>query len=63
MFQVLDSIYNLAGPEPHPKKLLQIVERVFSAMDTNKDGVVTEEEFLDYCRNNQDILSNMCFLP
>ena len=50
-------------PMEREPKLLQIVEKVFSAMDTNKDGVVTEEEFLDYCRNNQDILSNMCFLP
>ena len=37
-------MYTLAGPEAHPKKLLQIVKKVFSAMDTNNDGMVTEEE-------------------
>ena len=37
--------------------------QVFSYMDTNKDGVVTEEEFMAYCTSNNNYTNNLLVLP
>ena len=52
--QVTDSIYDLVGAEDEGRARLQIVEKVFSGMDTDRDGLVSREEFVEYCsRNNR----------
>ena len=52
--QVTDSIYDLVGAEAEGRTRLQIVEKVFSGMDTDRDGLVSREEFVEYCsRNNR----------
>ena len=63
MFQVTESIYCLVGNEPRQKLKVQKMEQVFSAMDINKDGVVTKEEFVNYCINDNDIYTSFTFLP
>ena len=63
MFQVTESIFYLVGNEPRQNLKVQKMEQVFSAMDINKDGVVTREEFVNYCINDNDIYTSFTFLP
>ena len=58
-----DSVYSLLGTETNHKVKMQIMEKVFSSMDTNKDGVVTKEEFVHYCQNKEDVLKAFQTLP
>ena len=52
--QVTDSIYDLVGAEAERRTRLQTVEKVFSGMDSDRDGLVSRDEFLEYCsRNNR----------
>ena len=52
--QVTDSIYDLVGAEAERRARLQTVEKVFTGMDSDRDGMVSRDEFLDYCsRNNR----------
>ena len=48
----MDGIYSLICTDTDPAMLIQNVEIVFCNMDLNKDGVVTENEFLQYCLNS-----------
>ena len=41
----------------------QLPAQVFSTMDTNRDGVVSEEEFLAYCSSNHVYAANLSILP
>ena len=61
--QVTDSIYDLVGADIPPKVKTQNLERVFSNMDTDKDGVISLEEFTIYCHNNQGVLTSLNVLP
>ena len=58
-----ESIFSLVGSEPNQNVKLLKVEQVFSAMDTNKDGVVTKEEFVKYCKDDVDVFSAFTYLP
>ena len=52
--QVTDSIYDLVGAEAERRARLQTVEKVFTGMDSDRDGMVSRDEFLEYCsRNNR----------
>ena len=35
----------------------------FTKMDANQDGIVTKQEFLNYCLNNPTVIESMCVLP
>ena len=35
----------------------------FTKMDANQDGIVTKQEFLNYCLNNPTVIQSMCVLP
>lgn len=50
--QVTDSIYDLVGAEAERRTRLQTVEKVFTGMDSDRDGMVSRDEFLEYCSNN-----------
>jgi len=64
MMKVTDSIYDLVGETgSRPKVNMQSVEQVFASMDTNRDGVVTEDEFLQYCSTNLNFTNNLLALP
>ena len=43
--------------------MVMVITQVFSYMDTNKDGVVTEEEFMAYCTSNNNYTNNLLVLP
>ncbi|XP_063705066.1 uncharacterized protein LOC134834360 isoform X2 [Culicoides brevitarsis] len=40
-------------------KIREKVDSIFSKMDSNKDGVVTREEFLECCRRDHNISASM----
>ena len=61
--QVLDAIYSLMCVDPVPRLLMQKVESLFSSMDTNKDGVVDQQEFTLYCKQNELLVTGMASLP
>ena len=46
-----------------PMPMVMLITQVFSYMDTNKDGVVTEEEFMAYCTSNNNYTNNLLVLP
>ena len=50
--QVTDSIYDLVGAEAERRTRLQTVEKVFTGMDSDRDGMVSRDEFLEYCSSN-----------
>lgn len=64
MLDVITAIYGLIGdyntdqdvqhdtPRDH-------VERIFKKLDLNHDGVVTVDEFMDYCSKNEDIRNSL----
>jgi hypothetical protein len=37
--------------------------QVFTCMDANRDGVVTEEEFVHYCTTNNSYTASLLVLP
>ena len=53
---MIDAIFSLATTKPAKKMVQRKVEEIFSLMDNNKDGVISEEEFTDYVRTNQEFL-------
>ena len=64
LLQVTDSIFSLVGSEGiSDMTIMQSSQIIFASMDSNKDGVVTKEEFINYCQNREDILEAFSFLP
>ena len=61
--QVTDSIYDLVGAEIHPKVKSHNVEKVFTSMDLNKDGVISLEEFVDFCNSSNRVTGSLAVLP
>ncbi|XP_031627676.1 Kv channel-interacting protein 4 isoform X2 [Contarinia nasturtii] len=66
MTDIAIAIYELMGrnPEtvhtaPDPDQIRDKVERIFTKMDLNRDGVVTLDEFLECCRNDENISRSM----
>jgi len=47
------------GPEMSAKELRDNVERAFTRLDRNKDGVLTREEFVASCLQNPDIYNSL----
>ena len=54
----------MMGPEDQTQHTMiaRRVEEIFSAMDEDKDGVVTEQEFRLYCTNNTILLHSIAVL-
>lgn len=65
MIKVTDAIHELMGEGQHGKTVTakDHVEHVFATMDTNNDGQVTIEEFLNYCNTNRSCRESLDFLP
>ena len=61
--QVSESIYDLMGSEASSTQKMQFVDNVFTKMDMNGDGVVTKEEFMNYCSTTNNVMQSMGYLP
>ncbi|XP_055681193.1 Kv channel-interacting protein 1-like isoform X1 [Lutzomyia longipalpis] len=66
MTDIATAIYDLAGHIPsdpiaalEEEKIREKVDRIFQKMDTNSDGVITLDEFLDCCQNDEAISRSM----
>ncbi|XP_022080920.1 uncharacterized protein LOC110973958 isoform X2 [Acanthaster planci] len=63
MLSIIQSIYDMMGKysEPTSEDITpgEHVERVFQKMDLNKDGVVSLQEFLESCSNDETITKSM----
>lgn len=63
MTDIVSAVYDLMGKISEPAledgTVAAKVDRLFQKMDKNKDGVVTLEEFLECCTNDEDISRSM----
>ena len=49
----------LSSAEMDIGMLMEKVDMVFTRLDTNKDGVLTREEFIEGCLQDQEILQSL----
>uniref|UniRef100_A0A8C9SZW9 Kv channel-interacting protein 4 n=1 Tax=Scleropages formosus TaxID=113540 RepID=A0A8C9SZW9_SCLFO len=63
MLDIMKAIYDMMGKCTYPilkeEAPRQHVEIFFQKMDKNKDGVVTIDEFIDCCQNDENIMRSM----
>ncbi|KAK0162408.1 hypothetical protein PV327_006188 [Microctonus hyperodae] len=65
MLDVVGSIYEMLGRYTQPQisgpqsAAKEHVERIFHLMDTNKDGVVTIEELVQWCSKDEQLLRSL----
>jgi len=59
MIKVTESIFDLMGKGGVDFSSRQHIDHVFDTMDTNGDGLVTLEQFVDYCNNCDSVRNNM----
>ncbi|XP_053716420.1 Kv channel-interacting protein 4-like isoform X2 [Synchiropus splendidus] len=63
MLDIMKAIYDMMGKCTHPvlkeETPRQHVEIFFQKMDKNEDGVVTMDEFIDSCQNDENIMRSM----
>ncbi|XP_043481432.1 Kv channel-interacting protein 1-like isoform X1 [Leptopilina heterotoma] len=65
MLDVVESIYEMLGRYTQPQiaepqvAAREHVERIFHQMDTNKDGVVTIEELVQWCSKDEHLLQSL----
>ncbi|XP_043269251.1 Kv channel-interacting protein 1-like [Venturia canescens] len=66
MTDIVTAVYELMGkfadPNMNHDGVREKVDRMFQKMDGNKDGVVTLSEFLEACRADPEISTNMAAL-
>lgn len=49
----------LSNAEMDISMLMERVDKVFTRLDTNRDGVLTREEFIEGCLQDQEILQSL----
>ena len=59
--QVCDSVLQLMGADD-PERMPQ-VDKVFTMMDRDGDGMVTKEEFITYCVSTNTVMQSLAVLP
>ncbi|CAH1256735.1 KCNIP3 [Branchiostoma lanceolatum] len=63
MLDIVKAIYDMMGKYADPPISENApgdhVERVFQKMDKNRDGVVTIDEFMETCKNDENITKSM----
>ncbi|KAJ8382886.1 hypothetical protein SKAU_G00036640 [Synaphobranchus kaupii] len=63
MLDIMKAIYDMMGKCTYPilkeEAPRQHVEIFFQKMDKNRDGVVTIDEFIDCCQNDENIMRSM----
>ena len=64
MCKVTDAIHELMGVnETNKHTNVAHVNKVFDSMDTNSDGKITLEEFVNYCNTHRSVRESMSYLP
>lgn len=65
MIKVLEAVYEMVAPGSNvsQSEVYTQAEIQFTKMDANQDGIVTKQEFLNYCLNNPTVIESMCVLP
>ncbi|XP_063236627.1 Kv channel-interacting protein 4-like [Bacillus rossius redtenbacheri] len=60
MLEVISAIYSLLGDKrDRPRKsTLTHVNSIFQKLDLNNDGVITIDEFIDYCSKDENIIAS-----
>ena len=61
--QVSESICSLMSHDSQIAQEMPHVERVFTMMDSDGDGVVTKEDFFQYCITTNTVRQSLAFLP
>ena len=61
--QVSESIFNLMSHDSQIAQKMPNVDRVFTMMDSDGDGVVTKDDFFRYCITNNTVRQSLAFLP
>jgi hypothetical protein len=61
--QVSDSICSLMSHNSEIAQEMPHVDRVFTMMDSDGDGVVTQEDFFRYCITTNTVRQSLEFLP
>ncbi|XP_039282823.1 Kv channel-interacting protein 1 isoform X1 [Nilaparvata lugens] len=63
MTDIVNAVYDLMGKYTEPgiedNAVTSKVDSIFQKMDRNNDGVVTLDEFLECCLNDEDITNSM----
>ncbi|CAK9296314.1 unnamed protein product [Gordionus sp. m RMFG-2023] len=57
MVKIIEAIYDMLGPEMDKTKESpeERAKKIFSKMDTNNDGLLTEEEFIKGCLQDEEL--------
>ena len=63
MQAVAAAIFDLMGSSVDHHKRVDKIDKIFSAMDTNRDGVISFVEFQQYCNTNTNIRNTMIYFP
>ncbi|KAF4518405.1 hypothetical protein B566_EDAN002058 [Ephemera danica] len=63
MLDVVNSIYDMLGrsttPQVETTSAKDHVDKIFHQIDTNKDGVVTIDELVEWCSRDENILQSL----
>lgn len=64
VFEIISSVYSLLGhySAPMADDAREHASRVFQRLDTNNDGIITYEEFLDTCLADEEIIRSLSVL-
>ncbi|CAM1154380.1 KCNIP4 (predicted) [Pycnogonum litorale] len=66
MLEIVTAIYDMMGAATVPVVDDQCaqnhVEKIFQQIDVNKDGVVTIDEFMNWCQRDDNIAKSLCML-
>ncbi len=57
-----DAIHELMGGSTN-SEARHHVDKIFDNMDTNADGKITIDEFVNYCNSHKDVRESMAALP
>ena len=63
MQSVAEAIFDLMGSSAAQHKRVHQIEKIFLAMDANRDGLVSFQEFQHYCNENPSIRDAMIHFP
>ena len=53
----------MGSEDPCTAERMPQVDRVFTMMDRDGDGMITKEEFITYCVNTNTVMQSLAVLP